>query len=146
MEVGVRPSSSLLCWGLAWCTSWSGIPILRVGTKRLLSINDSITAAPKPPSIVPEKSSNISFNDNDNVLDMGTNKESVISAPKDIERLDKISKENDAKRKAEEAEYGDDDGPLKIGGEDLKLNISDVHDLNHANIKPPPSLDVEVLS
>jgi len=102
----------------------------------------------KPPSIVPEKSSNISFNDNDNILDMGTNKESVISAPKDIERLDKIAKENDAKRKAEEAEYGDDDddGPLKIGGEDLKLNISDVHDLNQASIKPPPSLDVEVLS
>ena len=47
----------------------------------------------KPPSIVTEKSTNISFNDNDNVLDMGTNKESVISAPKDIERLDKIAKE-----------------------------------------------------
>ena len=103
----------------------------------------------KPPSIVPVKSTNISFNDNDNVLDMGTNKESIISAPKDIERLDKISKENDARRKAEEAEYGDDDdddGPLKIGGEDLKLNISDVHDLNQASIKPPPSLDIEVLS
>ena len=101
----------------------------------------------KPDSIVTEKSTNISFNDNDNVLDMGTNKESVISAPKDIERLDKIAKENDARRKAEEAEYDDDDddGPLKIGGEDLKLNISDVHDLNQASIKPP-SLDVEVLS
>ena len=100
-----------------------------------------------PTATIINPSSNISFNDNDNVLDMGTNKESVISAPKDIERLDKISKENDAKRKAEEAEYDDDDdGPLKIGGDDLKLTISDIHDLNQTEIKPPPSLDVEVLS
>ena len=40
---------------------------------------------------------------------MGTNKESVISAPKDIERLDKIAKENHERRKIEEEEYDDDD-------------------------------------
>ena len=39
----------------------------------LLSNSEEITVE-KPPSIVPEKSTNISFNDNDNVLDMGTNK------------------------------------------------------------------------
>lgn len=95
-----------------------------------------------------EKSiNNISFNDNDNVLDMGTNKESIINAPKNIDRLDQIAKDNEAKRKAEETGYDDDDdGPLKIGGEDLKLNVVDIHDLNHSEIKPPPSLDVEVLS
>ena len=99
------------------------------------------------PTII-KPSSNISFNDNDNVLDMGTNKQSIINAPKTLERLDQLAKDNEAKRKADEMEYNDndDDGPLKIGGDDLKLTISDIHDLNHTEIKPPPSLDVEVLS
>ena len=101
----------------------------------------------KPPSIVPEKSTNISFNDNDNVLDMGTNKESIINAPKDIERLDKIAKENDAKRKAEEAEYDDDDydeEPLKIhSGESIDLKLDTLDSLDKKD--SAPKLDFEVL-
>ena len=46
-----------------------------------------------------KKSDHLTFNDNDAVLDMGTNKESIVSAPKDIERLDKIAEINDAKEK-----------------------------------------------
>ena len=81
---------------------------------------------------------------------MGTNKESIISAPKTIERLDEISRVNDAKRKAEEAEYDDDDdddGPLKIHGDNINLQFSDIHDLDQSKeLKPLPTLDVEVLS
>ena len=35
--------------------------------------------------------SSIKFNDNDSVLDLGTNKSSEVNAPKTIERLEKIS-------------------------------------------------------
>ena len=97
-----------------------------------------------------DKSDRLTFNDKDSVLDMGTNKETVVDAPKTIERLDEIATVNNAKRKAEEAEYDDDDdedGPLKIHTGDVKLNISDVHDLEKkTKLEPPISLDVEVLS
>lgn len=86
----------------------------------------------------------LSFNDKDAVLDMGTNKESTVSAPKTIERLEKISAVNDAKRKAEEAEYDDDEDTLTIhsGGEvDLKLDTLDSLDKSSDS----PKLDFEVL-
>tara|TARA_B110000008_G_scaffold277355_1_gene318440 strand:+ start:3674 stop:4852 length:1179 start_codon:yes stop_codon:yes gene_type:complete len=89
----------------------------------------------------------LSFNDNDSVLDMGTNKSSLIEAPKTIERLEKISAENDAKRKAEEAEFDDDYEEDKLtihGGDSIKLNLDDLGSLDKKmNI---PSLNIEVLS
>jgi len=126
---------------------------MEILTEKLETVKENIPISTSQlddtPTII-KPSSNISFNDNDNVLDMGTNKQSVINAPKTLERLDQLAKDNEAKRKADEMEYNDDDndddGPLKIGGDDLKLTISDIHDLNHTEIKPPPSLDVEVLS
>ena len=98
----------------------------------------------KKPTIEPPR---LSFNDNDVVLDMGTNKESTISAPKTIERLEKISAENDAKRKAEEAEYDDDDydeEPLKIhSGESIDLKLDTLDSLDKKD--SAPKLDFEVL-
>ena len=41
----------------------------------------------------------LTFNDNDSVLDIGINKSSLIEAPKTIERLEKISAENDKEEK-----------------------------------------------
>jgi len=64
----------------------------------------------------------LSFNDNDNVLDMGTNQESIINAPKNVERLDKISKENNERRKLEEEEYDDDEEDKLVIGESIKLD------------------------
>jgi hypothetical protein len=61
----------------------------------------------------------LSFNNNDSILDMGTNKESIISAPKTIERLEKISDMRYAKRKEEEEEYDDDED------EDERIVVSD---------------------
>lgn len=106
------------------------------------------------PLIDSTPSNRLSFNDNDSVLDMGTNKESLISAPKDIERLEEISRINEAKRKAEEAEdefdEDEDDPPLKISGDDIKLDTLDVNDLTsnlELDLEPLPLLDdFEVLT
>ncbi len=96
------------------------------------------------PSVGPPR---LSFNDNDAVLDMGTNKESTVSAPKTIERLEKISAVNDAKRKAEEAEEEDDDydeEPLKIhSGESIDLKLDTLDSLDKKD--SAPKLDFEVL-
>ena len=106
------------------------------------------------PLIDSTPSNRLSFNDNDSVLDMGTNKESLISAPKDIERLEEISRINEAKRKAEEAEdefdEDEDDPPLKISGDDIKLDTLDINDLTsnlELDLNPLPLLDdFEVLT
>lgn len=95
------------------------------------------------------KNSILSFNDNDSVLDLGTNKESIIQAPKTPERLEKISKEQHEKRKAEEAEEEDDDEKLTIfDSVDLKLDSLDVNNLEKKlDTRPDPILnDIEILS
>jgi len=95
------------------------------------------------------KSSLLKFNNNDSVLDMGTNKEEIINAPKTIERLEEISKTQNEKRKAEEAEEDDDDDDsIKIFSDTpLALDKLDIHDLNkELNINPPTLEGVEILS
>ena len=93
----------------------------------------------------------LTFNDMDSVLDMGTNKSSEVNAPKNVERLEKISAEQNQRRKEEEEEYDDDDDEDRIKiFDDAKLNLDnlDVHDLNKKlNLEPDPILDeVEVLA
>ena len=96
------------------------------------------------------KENKLTFNDNDHVLDMGTNKENIIEAPKTIERLEEISKVQNEKRKAEEAEEDEDEeDKLKILDDTtLQLETLDVHDLNKKlQLETPPLLDnVEILS
>ena len=97
---------------------------------------------------VEQPTNKLSFNDNDSVLDMGTNKESLISAPKTDERLEKISKEQHEKRKAEEAEEDDDEEKLTIfDSVDLKLDNLDINNLEKkVETRPDPILDdIEVL-
>ena len=96
----------------------------------------------------------LSFNNNDSVLDMGTNESKQINAPKDIPRLEKISAERNEQRKLEEAEYDDDEDDDEyekiniMGDTELKLDSIDVHDLDtKLSLKPDPILnDVEILS
>ena len=108
-----------------------------------------------------EKPSTLQFNDTDNVVEYN-NKDKVskikstrveeVSAPKSVERLDKIAKENNEKRKLEEEEEesdSDDEDKLKIhGSTDLELDNLDIHNLDKKfKIKTEPLLtDVEVLS
>ena len=78
------------------------------------------------------KATKLSFSDNDKVLDMGTNKESIVSAPKDIDRLEQISEMRNQQRKIEfqdEDEDEDDNfgGSLKISDKlNIDLGISDL--------------------
>lgn len=103
-------------------------PILKVETDTDIEKTNESLSSPKMKEKVSlevtEEIENkrLSFNDNDKVLDMGTNEESIVNAPKNVERLDKISKENNERRKLEEAEEEDydDEDKLQIG-ESIKL-------------------------
>ena len=56
-----------------------------------------------------------------------------------------IKEERNIQRKIEEAEEDDDDFKIKIGDE-VKLDLTDINDLNKdLNIKPSPVLEVESL-
>lgn len=86
---------------------------------------------------------NISFTDIDNTIDDSGKRESII-VPKDIDTLEKISEERNIQRKLEEEEE-DDDFKIKIG-EEVKLDLTDINDLNRdLNIKSSPVLEVETL-
>jgi len=67
------------------------------------------------------KSQSIEFSDKDTVIDKN-GRENDILAPKDIETLERISQENQAKRKEEE---GDDDDKIEIG-DDISLDINSI--------------------
>ena len=97
---------------------------------------------------VEEKESKLSFNDNDSVLDLGTNKESIVQAPKTPERLDKIAKEQHEKRKAEEAEEEEEEKLTIFDSVDLKLDSLDINNLDKKlDTRPDPVLnDIEILS
>lgn len=108
----------------------------------------------------------ISFNDNDSMMNYNVNEKptliqksesSLVSAPKTIERLEKISKEANEKRKEEEAAYEDDDDDfgfeqdkIKIFDESPKLELDklDVNDVSSGlELESPPLLDdIEELS
>ena len=93
----------------------------------------------------------IKFNDNDSVLDLGTNETSEVNAPKTIERLEKISHDANERRKLEEAEEDDDYDEDKLVIHDaspITLDTLDIHDLNKKiSTKPDPILnDIEILA
>lgn len=85
----------------------------------------------------------ISFNDTDKAVDVA-GKETEVIAPKTVERLEKIAREASERRKAEEAD-DDDDIPLKIG-EEVRLELADINDLNRPmDVRPPPAITIETL-
>jgi len=107
----------------------------------ILKENDNKKDIEKP------KTSLLTFNNNDAILDMGTNKQAIINAPKTVERLEEISKVQNEKRKAEEAEEDDEDSIKILDDAKLSLDILDIHDLNKGlNLKAPVLEGVEVLS
>lgn len=70
----------------------------------------------------------LKFNDKDEAM-TSSGKVETIDAPKNIERLEKISEESFARRKAEEEE--DDEDNLNIGG-DVMLELDDIVSLEEA--------------
>ena len=104
------------------------------------------TDAPPPPAPpVSSARDKVSFNNIDSAVD-SQGMETTVSAPKTVERLEKIAEDAAQRRREEEAEEEEED-TIKIGG-DVKLEIADVNDLNKPSVKlhPPPALEgVEVL-
>ena len=96
-----------------------------------------------------ELDKNISFDDNDKVLDMGSNEETIVSAPKTIERLEEISEIRNNERKEEEEmeeDYDDDEGSLKISNEAINLNSLNIMEINdETNLKDSILSDIKVL-
>jgi hypothetical protein len=90
----------------------------------------------------------ISFNDTDSVLDMGTNISNNVLAPKNIERLEEISRVNKEKERNEydgDDDDFEDDGPLNILDDPISLN--DIEDLTKPKLKLDEIIldDIEVL-
>ena len=91
----------------------------------------------------------IKFNDMDSAIDMN-NSEQIIHAPKSEERLEQISNERYMQRKLQEEEEADDEvDRLKIG-EDVQLDVFDVHSMEDSsrklNFDAPELDDIEILA
>ena len=111
------------------------------------SINsqDIVTRVDTHVSMSPPKT--ISFNDTDRAVSP-TGMEEQISAPKTVERLERISQEQNEKRKLEEmADFDDDEDKLTIGaplGGDI---LGKVETISPKSSSGPPLLEgVEILS
>jgi hypothetical protein len=125
-------------------------PIAPIAPPTIAPIVAAPIASPIASPIAPiAPKSNITFDENDHILDMGTNKKTTVHAPKTDDRLDSISRIANAKRKAEDADDEEDfdDGPLKIGGSNITLDITDIQDISKdLKINTNPLLDdVEIL-
>ena len=78
-----------------------------------------------------ERRQSIGFNNTDSVMN-GNGLEEKVSAPKNISRLEEISRMNNERRKLEEEEYddeSDDEGETLNIGSDIKLDTLEVEDL-----------------
>jgi hypothetical protein len=95
-----------------------------------------------------ETKSILTFNDMDSVLDMGTNQEQEVEAPKTIERLEQISEANMQRRKEEEEEEDDEDNLEIFDDSNIKLDIDDVGELSNSIKLDTPILldDIEELN
>lgn len=76
---------------------------------------------------------NLKFNDMDSVRD-NNNKEELVSAPKDIERLEELSNIRNIQRKLEDDEDDDTNIKLQIHDEDTHLSNLDIHEINPPEI------------
>jgi hypothetical protein len=94
--------------------------------------------------------SSIKFNDMDSAIDVN-NAEHTIHAPKTEDRLEQISNERYMQRKLQEEADDEDDGldRLKIG-EDVQLDVFDVHSMEEPsrklNYDAPELDDIEILA
>jgi hypothetical protein len=110
--------------------------------------NVTIEVDPTPTSDnteIEKSPSTLSFNDVDTAVDTNKN-EYTIDAPKDLERLEEISKVRNEMRKQEEDE--DDEDKIKISTEPISLDKLDVHDIEMPSLSLDldPLMDVEILT
>ena len=102
--------------------------------------------APSPaPAPIESASTKLTFSDIDRAIDT-RGIETTVEAPKTIERLETISAQSFEKQRHLEEDDENED-KLRIG-DDIKLDFSDINDLNlnrPVTLRPPPMLDVEIL-
>ena len=122
-------------------------------------VEGTVVDVPEEPVVVPEvsnvlkniiaenkeeKKKGLSFSDTDIAYDKKM-KPTEVSAPKTIERLEKISAEAHKRRKEEEEEEDDEDR-ISIGGT-VKLDVLDIHDLEKdIKLKPDISNEIQILT
>ena len=116
-------------------------------------VSDAFPSAPAPapapaPASVPITSS-IKFNDIDSAIDTN-NAEHSIHAPKTEDRLEQISNERYMQRKLQEEEDNDDESDRIRIGEDVQLDVFDVHSMEdpsrRLNFDAPELDDIEILA
>jgi hypothetical protein len=116
-------------------------------------INEQILDTPvkeESQTIVEGKEGNISlkFNDVDSVV-TNNGQEQLVTAPKNIERLEEISTLRNIQRKMEEEAEQSGDEKLNIFNEEVSLDSLDVHVINPPEVTLEPNLlldDIEVLA
>ena len=102
-------------------------------------------------NVATDSSSTIKFNDVDSAIDMN-NAEHSIHAPKTEERLEQISNERYMQRKLQEEAEDDGDSDLdRLNiGEDVQLDVFDVHPMEEPsrkmNFDAPELDDIEILA
>lgn len=90
----------------------------------------------------------LSFNDLDSVRHFD-NKEEMVSAPKNIERLEELSNLRNMQRKLEEEEETDSNMKLQIYDQSVELNNLDIQDINPQESKMNDNFildDIEILT
>lgn len=100
-------------------------------------------------SLSDASTASIKFNDMDSAIDMN-NSEQMIHAPKTEERLEQISNERYMQRKLQEEDDDEDDLDRLQIGEDVQLDVFDVHPmeepLRKLNFDAPELDDIEILA
>lgn len=96
-------------------------------------------------STIEPKKQTLQFNDVDNVLDMNTNKEEKINAPKNVERLEELGKQREQERREEEAEEADDEKLTILGNDDSISLDAEPLEGDKKRGETPIRLDVEEL-
>lgn len=100
--------------------------------------------APPPTPLVNEPDNvTLSFSEIDKAISVDKVEEN-ISAPKDVDTLEKISDENHKKRKEEEEEE-EDEGKLVISDDKIDLNPLDINEIKMKIDENPLLSDIEVL-
>lgn len=90
----------------------------------------------------------LSFNNVDTVMDTNKN-EYTVSAPKDVDRLEEISKiRNETRKQDEQDTSNDDDDKIRIFGDSVSLDQLDVHDIDMPSLSLDTHslMDIEILS
>jgi len=108
-------------------------------------VSESTPEEPKPINS-PIGTAALSFNDLDSVRHFD-NKEEMVSAPKNIERLEELSNLRNMQRKLEEEEETDSNVKLQIYDQSVELNNLDIQDINPQESNKEFVLDdIEILT